>query len=276
MVAHLRERDPKHLAFINMLPILSGIAVHHSETPVSLYQDYLRSYTDVVRPDLLSYDYYHFFRSKSGEPFDDFHYFLNLSLIREAALAAHIPFMNIIQCSTFFKYWRLPNANELRWLVYTTLAYGARGISYFLYWGPAKYGGLYQDGKPISLIESVSKINLEIASLSCALMSLESTAVYHTAPLPVGTASVPIDCPVQIRSPGQFVLGLFARNGKNAAFMIVNRSYQSAVNSLVRVGEKKELREFDRHTRSWKGMRTDQNGNFSFKIEPGDGRLFEY
>ena len=34
----------------------------------------------------------------------------------------------------------------MRWLVYTTLAYGGKGISYFLYWGPKAYGGLYQDG----------------------------------------------------------------------------------------------------------------------------------
>jgi 2-isopropylmalate synthase len=49
---------------------------------------------------------------------------------------------NIIEASIIEPSWRLVNKNELRFLVYTTLAYGGRGISYFLYWGPKSYGGL--------------------------------------------------------------------------------------------------------------------------------------
>jgi hypothetical protein len=43
-------------------------------------------------------------------------YFLNLALIREAALAAGRPFLNIIQANTIEKSWRLPDPPETRFL----------------------------------------------------------------------------------------------------------------------------------------------------------------
>lgn len=151
LVSFIRERDPKHFAFVNMLPMYAvpGYAVPYQPgvDPSKIYMDFLTDYIEVVKPDVLSYDYYTFCRKPSGEPEDLLGYFINLALIREAARKANIPFINIIQSCTFEKNWRQPTAEELRWQVYTTLAYGGRGISYFLYWGPKRYGGIYQDGK---------------------------------------------------------------------------------------------------------------------------------
>ena len=45
----------------------------------------------------------------------------------EAALAARKPFLNNIQADTIEKSWRLPNPQETRFLVFTTMAYGGRG-----------------------------------------------------------------------------------------------------------------------------------------------------
>ncbi len=55
---------------------------------------------------------------------------LNLALIRQAAEKAQLPFLNIAQTWTWTPSMRVPNADEMRYLVYTTLAYGAPGISY--------------------------------------------------------------------------------------------------------------------------------------------------
>ena len=136
-------------------------------------------------------------RSRDGNQ-----YFLNLALIREAAQEARKPFLNIIQASTVEKSWRLPNARELRFLAFTTMAYGGRGISYFLYWGPKEQGGLYQDGKPSPLAPEAARLNAEIARFGPVLLTLESTGVYHTAPLPYGTTAVPAASPVQVHRRG--------------------------------------------------------------------------
>jgi hypothetical protein len=83
-------------------------------------------------------------------------YFLNLALVRLAAIDAGKPFLNIIQASQIEKAWRVPNAAETRFLIFTTMAYGGRGISYFTYWGPKSYGGLYQDGARMPLADAVA------------------------------------------------------------------------------------------------------------------------
>ncbi len=252
LVAHLREKDPKHLAYINLFPTYAneqqlGVTAADAEKDgvtvppnmsgvgpkdrtVLAYREHLKRYIAIVKPDLISYDHYHFFKGNDGPQ-----YFLNLALIRQAAQEAGKPFLNIIQADTIEKSWRLPNANEMRFLVYTTLAYGGRGISYFTYWGPAAYNGLYQDGKAAPLAKGVAALNAEIENLGPELMKLDSIGVYHTAPLPLGTQTIPADAPVQIAGPGELVLGIFGRPDRPRAFMIVRSSSALRVSTLFRI-----------------------------------------
>ena len=51
-------------------------------------------------------------------------------MIRRAALDAHRPCLNIVPAASWTPNVRVPNTNELRYLVYTTVAYGAQGISF--------------------------------------------------------------------------------------------------------------------------------------------------
>lgn len=294
LVAHLRERDPAHLAYINLYPTYAneqqlGVSADTAERakigqptdfggivsddkPVLRYREYLRQFIATVQPDLLSYDHYHFLKGEK----DGNEYFLNLGMIRRAALDANLPFLNIIQANTIEKSWRLPSATEMRWLVFTTMAYGGRGISYFTYWGPKSYNGLYQDGQPAPLLKDVVTLNLEIVKFGPALMKLDSVGVYHTAPLPYGTEAIPDKAPVQIKGDGQFVLGLFGKGSLPTAFMIVNRNYKQETEATVTVAiPGRKLQEFSRKTGKWERSQI-LSGKHTVKINltPGDGRLF--
>jgi len=298
LVAHLRERDPAHLAYINLFPTYAnekqlGVTTADAararigyptnftgvgpDDPVVLrYREHLKRFVEVVQPDLISYDHYHFFKESDGRPKDGKQYFLNLALIRLAALEARKPFLNIIQADTIEKNWRLPNANEMRWLVFTTLAYGGRGISYFTYWGPPAYNGLYVDGKPMPLLTPVAALNHEIAKFGPALMELDSLGVYQTEPLPYGAEAMPTNCPVQLASEGGFVLGLFGKNAQPSAFLLVNRDYEKASETSVKVMiPGRRLQELNRQTGKWSRAKT-LSGKRLVKIQlaPGDGRLF--
>ena len=294
LVAYLRQKDPAHLAYINLFPTYAneqqlGVSadaaarakvgipdnfagVGTNDGTVLRYREHLRQFVQVVKPDLISYDHYHFL--KNGV--DGNQYFLNLALIREAALAAGKPFLNIIQADTIEKSWRLPNAAETRFLVFTTMAYGGRGISYFTYWGPEAYGGLYRDGKASPMAREVAAINAEIARFGPALLELDSTGVYHTAPLPYGTQAAPGDAPVQFAGGGEFVLGLFGKDKKTTAFMVVNRNYKQQAQATLKVtlpGEK--LQELDRKTGQWvAGPALAADRLVKVNLLPGDGRLF--
>ena len=298
LVAYLRERDPTHLAYINLYPTYAneqqlGVCADAAERAkvgqptdsgaistdagtILRYRQHLNQFIETVHPDLLSYDHYHFLKETDGRDKDGKEYFLNLGMIRQAALGAGRPFLNTIQADTIIKTWRLPNAHELRWLVFTTMAYGGRGISYFTYWGPKDYNGLYQDGKPAPLIKDVAALNKEIAKFGPALLELNSVGVYHTAPLPYGGEALPTFSPVQIMGEGEFVLGLFGKAAQTNAFMIVNRNYRHEAETTVKVTlPGRKLKELDRQTGKWTRAKSlSEKRTVALKLAPGDGRLF--
>jgi len=272
LVAYLRERDPAHLAYINLFPTYANNdQLGTAGDTVTAYREHLRQFIEVVKPTLVSYDHYHFFKNYDGDQ-----YFLNLGMIRKAALGAGLPFLNIIQASDGEKVWRFPTGDELRWLVYTTLAYGGRGISYFVYWGPASYRGLYHDGKPTPLARDAARLNAEIGALSPELMVLDSLGAYHTEPLPRGAEAIPADAAVHITGNGEFVLGLFGTGGQVTAFMVVNRNYRQEAAARVRVpANTRGLQEFNRARRAWQGCASPRvSGTITVDLKPGDGRLF--
>lgn len=272
LVAYLRERDPNHVAYINLFPIYAtNKHLGTKGTSIIAYQEYLRRFITEVKPSLISFDHYFFFKAHDGDQ-----YFINLEMIRQVALENSLPFINIIQASTIEKNWRLVDKNELRWLIYTTLAYGARGISYFLYWGPTAYGGLYQDGKKTPLVDMVSLLNREISALSVILMDLDSLGIYHAGTLPTGTKVVPITSPVQFVGPGNFVLGLFGKNKIITTFMVVNRDYKNQATAQIALKKDiSRIEEFDKVLKSWIVYKQINSKNIiSAVLNPGDGRMF--
>jgi hypothetical protein len=85
-VAYLRERDPAHMAYIDLFPTYaSNEQLGTSGDQVTAYREHLRQFIDVVRPRLLSYDHYQF--ATDG---DIDGYFLNLAMVRAAAQEAKI------------------------------------------------------------------------------------------------------------------------------------------------------------------------------------------
>jgi len=118
LVAYLREQDPAHLAYINLFPTYaSNEQLGTQEDTVTAYAEHLKQYVEVVKPSLISYDHYHF--TANG---DSGQYFLNLGMIREKALEAAVPFLNIVQACSWTPSMRVPTPDELAWLVYTSLA----------------------------------------------------------------------------------------------------------------------------------------------------------
>ena len=271
LVAYLRERDPAHLAYINLFPTYANNDQLGTQgDTVAAYREHLRQFMAVVKPGLVSYDHYHWFKDRDGDQ-----YFLNLAMIRQAAFDAGVPFLNIIQASDGEKVWRFPNGAEMRWLVYTTLAYGGRGISYFVYWGPPAYRGIYAEGQPTSLLPPVTHLNAEIGALSPALLALDSLGAYHTEPLPWGAEAIPATSPVQVSGRGEFVLGLFGSKGQATAFMVVNRSYREPASARITLPAGTQgVQEFDRAQGAWRGYARPAADAISVRLQPGDGRLF--
>ena len=295
LAKYLKDRDPDHLGYVNLNPTYANrdqLGVNPTGNPgilgypdnfagigandltVEAYNEHLRQYIELMKPELLSYDHYHFLKNAV----DGQQYFLNLALIRNAALKTGIPFINIVQACTIEPTWRLVNADEMRWLAFTTVVYGGRGISWFLYWGVTSQstGGLYVDGKRMPLADFAAEINKDIAALGPELMKLESTAVYQTKPLPIGSQAFPDNSPVMI-SQGDFILGLFKGKDTPNAFMVVNRDYtKKGTAELTLNFGKGELLEFSPTNGKWEKLQALEAGTeISVPLNPGDGKLFK-
>jgi hypothetical protein len=283
LVAYLRERDPAHLAYINLFPTYaSNDQLGTKGDTVTAYREHLRQYVDIVKPGLISYDHYQF--SVKG---DNDGYFLNLAMIRRAAQDAGLPFLNIVQACTWSASMRVPTDDEVRYLAYTTLAYGAQGISYYVYSCAGHTGAVaHADGTPTPLYHTLRTLNREFVSIAQQLQPLRSLGVYHAGMLPPGAEPVPADGRFQLDPPvfgmtytnlqpvKGVLLGYFGMAGKGKKapkpthLMVVNLDYQAEAVVGIRGPSRLEL--FDPATGLWSragGKRAD------LTLQRGGGQL---
>ena len=288
LVAFLRERDPAHLAYINLLPTYaSNEQLGNKGDTVAAYREHLRSFAETVKPAMLSYDHYHFMRTVDNDQ-----YFLNLAMVRAQAVASGVPFMNIVQASN----WvlgekatphtpRVPDGDEMRFLLYTTLAYGGQGISYYVYSFPAHEGGIaLADGTPTPLYAALSKLNREFTAIAAQVQPLVSLGAFHAGMMPKGTtawaaeAAIRLDPPVAEMAyvPGVRVegvlTGLFGSAGKSTTeathALVVNLDYRKE--RAVTVQANAPLEVFDATTGAWSAA---GGAHLELKLSGGGGRL---
>lgn len=282
LVAHLRERDPAHLAYINLFPTYATQEqLGNAGDTTTAYKAHLRQFVDVVRPALISYDHYQF--TTTG---DSDQYFLNLSLIRQAAQDAAVPFLNIVQACSWASSMRVPDDDEMRYLTYTTLAYGAQGISYYVYCWPGHKGGIANpDGSPTPLYGPLRTLNREFVAIARQLQPLCSLGVYHAGMLPPGTQPLPAEARFRLEPPvpsldyktGERVrgvaLGYFgpaAKRGRASLpthALVVNLDYKSEAS--IRVTGPSRLELFDAATGRW----SRAEGNHAELLLPGGGGM---
>ena len=253
MKDYLQEKDPSRLVYVNLYPIYANNEqLGTIGEPAPAYREYLRQFVETFRPQLLSYDHYHFAVKGDSEK----GYFLNLAEIRQAALDADIPFMVIAQACSWTVNMRIPTGEELRWLAYTSLAYGSQGISWYVYGYPGHDGGMinpagtYREphiaramgravlgGSPTPLYYYARELHKEFVAIATELQPLKSLAVYHVGMLPEGTSPLPdtaafcLDPPLPRKdytTPVEgFVIGYFGSGQSPTHALVVNLDYRT-------------------------------------------------
>ena len=165
---------------------------------------------------------------------------------------------------------RVPKPDEMRYLVYTTLAYGAQGISYYVYSCAGHTGAIARaDGTPTELYEPLSRLNREFVAIARTLQHHQNIAVYHAGMRPPGTDPLPSTTPIQLDPPitpldyrkGEPVkgvlVGLFAPAGKGRSSptpthaVVVNLDY--AAEAVVGIRGTRGLETFNAESGIWSG-----------------------
>jgi hypothetical protein len=270
LTAYLSKLDPSHNSYINLFPIYANNQqLGTAGEPIPAYQDHLRQFVETLKPNLISYDHYHFTANGDGSQ-----YFLNLAMIRQTALDAKVPFLNIVQACSWTPSMRIPIGDELRWLVYTSLAYGAQGISYYVYSHPNHDGAMATaDGIPTPLYYVAKDLNHEFAVIANQLQPLQSLLPPGTLPLPYRAAfTLDPALPVMDYTPPEpvkgMLLGYFGKVDSPSHVLVVNLDYkQNVTRTLVGPGR---LEIFDTTTLKWSVVGTNRA---ELHIQPGGGVL---
>ena len=183
-VNELMRLDPSRWALFNNFPL------NRRQTPsvLEIAEAALRNGVPV-----LSYDNYVIMEDgtdRTKEHFD------NLASARKLSLKYDVPFW-AFALTTKHRGYRCPSESDLRWKQFTNLAYGAKGLWYFCYWGPHRGDNKGWDtksivdsatGEPTELYYQVQKINQTVLAMGDTLLGLTSEDVMHTHP-PEGHAT---------------------------------------------------------------------------------------
>ncbi|MHB9034387.1 MAG: hypothetical protein ACYC6L_15245, partial [Anaerolineae bacterium] len=266
IIKAFQKADPEHTAFINLFPNYAS----PDQLGTISYDRHVAAYLDIVKPDILSYDHYALLENG-----DRPEYFPNLETIRAEALRAGIPFMNIFLSTPHFNY-RDPSAVDMRWQVYTSLAYGAKAIAYFTYVTPDVEN--YRNG-PLSIYgfktpkwDIIRQLNFEVGKLGPWLSGLTSTLVYHVGTVPDGSDAL-CGCGVVAEaksSSGELLIGEFIDGDKNPWVIVMNKNREHAGWVSLKLRTKlTKLHEVARTTGDLRAIARDQGADAYKKFEDG-------
>lgn len=181
----LMREDPTRWALFNLLPPYAQQNPSTDEVIAAAVRNGM---------PLISYDSYVINADGSDNVEAHFRY---LEQFRQASLKYQVPFWAFALSIQHFGY-RRPSESDVRWNQFTNLAYGAKGLWYFTYWGPKDWKNWDRvaivdpkDGSKTALYEQVKSLNHAVSDMGQILMGLTSTEVAHTAPPPGQHTFVP-------------------------------------------------------------------------------------
>ncbi|MDR2027331.1 MAG: hypothetical protein LBQ01_07225, partial [Prevotellaceae bacterium] len=219
------------LPYINLFPNY-GTARQY-ETPD--YETYLDEYVRICQPDYLSYDHYALNENLvlSGDGF-----YGNLETVRATALQHGIPFWNIVIGCHFSDGMAYPGPAMYNIQIYSTLAYGGRGVGYYTYYeyswdwcngSVCDTRAPVVNGRRTESWDYMRDINMQIHALAPVYCTLKSVNVFHTGRIPVSARGIASSVYVRSAGDGDFLVGEFADPDGTPYLLVVNRNLKQSV-----------------------------------------------
>jgi hypothetical protein len=246
-VRFLEAQDPEKLVYVNLV---ASYAPGYSwggfkgrdngevgEPEKRSYEDYLTKYIDNLKPGVICFDHYPFF--KNGNVRRDYYY--NLSVIRSKAKGT--PFWAVPMTVDHLVYAD-PTEAQLSIMYFAPIAYGAKGLIVFTFWElPApdyRLALIDKYGKPTRNYPVVKRLNLFVRKvLAPVVMNVPNVAVYHASKFPNEQQNIDAEIAAPSRVVGSIghrslLIGVFADTTQSYLF-VVNKSQDPLTNVPVSV-----------------------------------------
>lgn len=255
---------PGKVSYINLFP---NYANNSEQLKANDYDDYVERYIETVKPSFISYDNYSLMKDgtlRKG-------YFENLATIRDAALKNNIPFWNIVLSNAHFDYMD-PSYEGLCFHLYTTLAYGARGISYFTYFAPKhgnyRYAPVDQFGNKTPVWYILQNINLQMHAMGKVYVKLKSVNVFHFPKSEECANGLESSLFLASLRGDDLVVGEFEGEDKIPHIIVVNKSLTKSHNITLSFREQGKVYQINNYT----GNPEPFSGESTW-LAPGQGRI---
>jgi hypothetical protein len=228
-----QEISPQKIPYINLYPNYATVNQLGTEN----YWEYVEHYVNTVNPPIISYDHYALMENellRDG-------YFTNLEAMRWASVKYKRPFWNVILSTAHFNYREL-SATDIRFQVFTTLAYGGKGISYFTYFAPrssnCRMAPIDQFGNRTPTWSYIQSMNFMVQMLAPILLNLTSIGVYHVGDVPKGCLALPGNTLTRtVYGNGNFIVGEFAHPDSSNYIILVNKDFKNSVNFRLELND---------------------------------------
>jgi hypothetical protein len=218
------------LPYINLFPDYAS----PQQLGTKDYQEHLDQYVEICKPPYISYDNYSLFE---GGRLDEDRFYGNLESVRNKSLQAGIPFWNVVLANTHFKYAE-PSDATLAIQVYSTLAYGGKGIGYFTYYAPQvgnyRLAPIDRFGYRTPTWAMMRNINLQIHSLVPVYGKLKSVNVFHTGKVPRDGKGIDSAQLIESVSIDSLLVGEFTDPDGKPYALVVNKNMHSSVHFEIK------------------------------------------
>lgn len=294
----IKALDPDRLVYVNHYA-LNDEGEHYFSlegTPPMRYEAYVTDWLD-TNPDLMSYDYYPFLTSGMDEKV----HYQTLEFLREQCAAYGRDLWVYIQSVAYDTFHiAKPTEHEMRFHVYSSLAYGAKGYIYFTYETPHTNGEtgfhnglLLPDGTRNDTFQYAAAINREVLKVGPALLNLTLDQVYHTGSLPPATRELTPQSGIELAEGGgnaeqspSLIISLFTAENGDKFVMIVSKQLLEQQDARLRFLAKPGfIREWSNedgkewHQQKEVGVLSEadydkETGVLSVSLRPGEGKLY--
>ena len=173
----IEKEDPERLGFTVAIPSYNGVYTWEN----GLFADYLRRYTEVIEPAILSLDYYPIGIegwTKLGQ-LDNSRMWLDLEMMRKICREKKLPLWFYFQSYDLHKRGSGFIFPMARMMMYAACLYGAKALQNFT----APYSITNMKGDKGQYFEEFCIINREFQKLGNTLMALDSKFVFHSSDL---------------------------------------------------------------------------------------------
>ncbi|MBQ1456547.1 MAG: hypothetical protein IIZ25_11955 [Thermoguttaceae bacterium] len=252
-VAAVKKYAPGKLAYINLFPSYATTigADVDSQMQTYTFTEYLERYVQEVKPQFISYDNYmvEYSEDMTDQERADI-YWRDLLEVRRVAQKYGLPWWNIVSSLAIRPQSSPPNMARMALQAYTSLAAGANGLGWFLFFSPGQhiYGPINMSDEKSPTFQMQRTVNEQTVVLGKILNRFRSTSVWFSQPtdeLPGNPGDllrgVNISYQEEIKdkagTPSVMVGEFRAKAGTQKAVMLVNLSFSRSITASLDLKE---------------------------------------